>query len=437
MSGASDPVGTLDVALAHAARLLATQPALAAEQAEEILKVMPGHPAAALILGSARRATGDAAAALVTLEALSRAQPKSASVQYELALTLAALGRGEAAVAALRRALQLKPDLADAWRRLGDHLSAMGDSAGADAAYANHVRAATRDPRLLAPAAALAEGRIAEAEALLRDHLKAHPTDVAAIRMLAEVAARLGRLPDAEHLLALRFRDVIADASLRPMAEVAPLVRREVSIDPEQSYTELGVRSFYKGTFHRRTVLGSDFSWQDLYRIQAQGGPDAGHGALGEAILLPQRARQGRTQSRVCVSDEGRPVRRVRLDLLDRRRDGQLPAFRQGVEEVLLALRGRLTGEIPGRRLLRLSNQSGGPAFDGEEQGAGAPARRHASVQKRFTVKEFELVSCHVHASLRLHASSSLRTISSACAAGSRTWMVHSLPAGGGPRSPG
>jgi len=74
---------------------------------------------------------------------------------------------------------------------------------------------------------------------------------------------------DAEHLLALRFRDAIADAPPRPMAEVAPLVRRDVVIDPERSYTELGVRSFYKGAFHRRTVPGSDFSWQDLYRVQA------------------------------------------------------------------------------------------------------------------------------------------------------------------------
>lgn len=74
---------------------------------------------------------------------------------------------------------------------------------------------------------------------------------------------------DAEHLLALRFHDAIADAPLRPMAEVAPLVRREVVIDPEKSYTELGVRSFYKGAFHRRTVPGSDFSWQDLYRVRA------------------------------------------------------------------------------------------------------------------------------------------------------------------------
>ncbi len=73
---------------------------------------------------------------------------------------------------------------------------------------------------------------------------------------------------DAEHLLALRFRDAIANAPMRTMAEAAPLVRREVSIEPDVMYTELGVRSFYKGTFHRRTVPGSDFSWQDLYRIQ-------------------------------------------------------------------------------------------------------------------------------------------------------------------------
>src|SRR5207302_3843876 len=39
-------------------------------------------------------------------------------------------------------------------------------------------------------------------ETLLREHLCEHPTDVAAIRMFAEVAARLGRYQDAENLLA-------------------------------------------------------------------------------------------------------------------------------------------------------------------------------------------------------------------------------------------
>ena len=52
-----------------------------------------------------------------------------------------------------------------------------------------------------------------------------------------------------------------------PLAQVAPLVRREVAIDPAATYVELGVRSFHKGTFHRRSLIGADFTWQDLYRV--------------------------------------------------------------------------------------------------------------------------------------------------------------------------
>lgn len=74
---------------------------------------------------------------------------------------------------------------------------------------------------------------------------------------------------DAGRLLAVRFRDAIADAPLRPMAEVAPLVRREITIDPQVSYTELGIRSFFKGTFQRRTMEGVDYSWQSLFLVKA------------------------------------------------------------------------------------------------------------------------------------------------------------------------
>jgi tetratricopeptide (TPR) repeat protein len=81
-------------------------------------------------------------------------------------------------------------------------LSAVGDAAGADAAYARHIKAASKDPRLLAAAEALVENRIPEAEARLREHLQRAPTDVVALRMLAEVAGRLGRYADAEILLA-------------------------------------------------------------------------------------------------------------------------------------------------------------------------------------------------------------------------------------------
>lgn len=201
MTSGSDPVGTLEVALAHAQHLLASQPALAADQARELLAAAPAHPGALFILGSALRQAHRTAEALETLQPLARTQPRWAAVHRELGFALGDAGRGEEAVATLRTAVRLQPTLGDAWRALGDHLNAMGDTQGADAAYASHVRASTRDPRLLEPALALSEGRIAVAEPLLRAHLKQHPTDVAAIRMLAEVAARIGRYGDARSLL--------------------------------------------------------------------------------------------------------------------------------------------------------------------------------------------------------------------------------------------
>ena len=201
MNIAAEPTGTIDAALLHTRRLLQRNPGLAAEQAGEILKVAPNHPMATLLLGSARRMSGDAAGALQTLKSLVVTQPRWAMAHYELGLALTDSAQTDASLAALRRAVALKPDMPDAWRAIGDHLILCGDTQGADAAYARHIRASTRDPRLLVAASALVEGRIAHAEALLRAHLKQYSTDVAAIRMLAEVAARLGRNADAEALL--------------------------------------------------------------------------------------------------------------------------------------------------------------------------------------------------------------------------------------------
>ncbi len=201
MSGAADPTGSLETALTHTERLLTSDPTLAAEQAGEILKAAPGHPLATLLLGVARRVGGDSPGALRVLQPLVASQTNWARAHYELGLALGDSEQPAAALAALRRAVALRPDMPDAWRAIGDHLILLGDASGADAAYAQHLRAGTRDPKLLIPASALVEGRIAQAEALLRAHLKQFPTDVAALRMLAEVAVRLGRNADAEALL--------------------------------------------------------------------------------------------------------------------------------------------------------------------------------------------------------------------------------------------
>ncbi|WP_293453126.1 tetratricopeptide repeat-containing sulfotransferase family protein [Phenylobacterium sp.] len=135
MSGAAQgTVGTLEVALDHAARLLIRDAAAAEVQAREILRVVGEHPQALRLLG-----------------------------------------------AALRR---------------------QGETEAAEAAYLRSVRASVDDPQLREAAAALSENRLAAAEQALRAILKARPTDVAAIRMLAETGMRLGRYDDAENLLA-------------------------------------------------------------------------------------------------------------------------------------------------------------------------------------------------------------------------------------------
>ncbi len=131
---AAETVGTLEVALEHAARLLPVDASAAEAQAREILKAVPDHPQALRLLG-----------------------------------------------AALRR---------------------QGDTEAAEAAYLRSVKGSVNDPDLVRAAAALMENRLAVAEQALRAILMARPTDVAAIRMLAETGMRLGRYDDAENLLA-------------------------------------------------------------------------------------------------------------------------------------------------------------------------------------------------------------------------------------------
>ncbi len=198
----NDPLGSLNVALAHAERLLLRDPQLALEQADAVLEAAPGHPHARLIKAQALGRQGKVADARLMLEPLAREQPRAANVHFELGQACAASGRYDAAIASLRHALELKDAFPAAWGVLGDVLNAAGAPAEADDAYANQIRTSTSEPRLMQAARDLCDNKLAPAEAALREHLKTSPTDVGAIRMLAEVGARLGRYGDAEKLLA-------------------------------------------------------------------------------------------------------------------------------------------------------------------------------------------------------------------------------------------
>ena len=193
--------GDVEQALKQGRDLLTRAPALAAEQAREILKIAPGSAAAYALQG----------------EGLSMG------------------GATDEAEAAFAKAVRLDPGLVDAWRHLASQRLVLGDGAGASQALAGELLASTRNPRLQAAARALLANDIPVAERLLKAHLKEDDADVAALRMLAEVAGRLGRYDDAcillehalgvaPHFTAARFNLALAHyRQHKPMLAIAQL----------------------------------------------------------------------------------------------------------------------------------------------------------------------------------------------------------------------
>lgn len=71
------------------------------------------------------------------------------------------------------------------------------------------------------------------------------------------------------NLLYSKYTELIQNAEWLLMRQVAPIIRREVSISESEVYPELGLRSFGKGTFHKPALLGIDVGTKKLYQIQA------------------------------------------------------------------------------------------------------------------------------------------------------------------------
>jgi tetratricopeptide (TPR) repeat protein len=200
-TAARSPTGTVQEALALASTWLARQPALAIAQARAVLEAVPGYPQARLIEARGLRRTGELAAARALLGALAAEQPRSAATALELGLAAHELGEAALAIESLSRATTLKPGLAAAWTGLAAALREAGRDGDAAQAELAAIRAATTDAVLLRAATALTEGRPEQAEPLLRDRLRRDPADVAATRLLAELAWRIGRMDDAITLL--------------------------------------------------------------------------------------------------------------------------------------------------------------------------------------------------------------------------------------------
>ena len=73
---------------------------------------------------------------------------------------------------------------------------------------------------------------------------------------------------DIASLLSVRFQETLTHAKWLPMSEVAPIVRRDITVDDQSKYAELGIRSFGKGTFHKPTLSGLELGEKRVYRIE-------------------------------------------------------------------------------------------------------------------------------------------------------------------------
>ena len=119
------------------------------------------------------------------------------------------------------------------------------------------LAAAQRNPQLVAAALALQQDRLDIAEQLLRARLREHPIDIAAIRMMGELAARLGRYPDAQKLLA-----------------------RALEIAPDFH----AARANYVTVLHRQSKFVEALAQAD--RLIAEEPHELGHLALKAAVLV-------------------------------------------------------------------------------------------------------------------------------------------------------
>jgi len=100
-----------------------------------------------------------------------------------------------------RQALTSRPNSPPALRLIGLALRRSGEHDDAAEFEQRALKAATGDATLLRAGHALVANMIHEAEPLLKERLRRDPYDYSAMRMLAELAARIGRLGDSENLL--------------------------------------------------------------------------------------------------------------------------------------------------------------------------------------------------------------------------------------------
>jgi len=206
-------------------------------------------------LGNALLRVGRLEAAMETLEKALQLEPKHVTAHTNLGLVYAKMGRSAVAVQLFRRALEIDPDYVQAHNSLGLELAARGDVSGAVQSYG---RAIAADPDFAEAYNNLGiqqarQGRLTDAVSNLSQAIAIQPDYGAAYYNLGLIFAGQGRFDAAAEVLekAVRLRPDFTPARESYVANQANRLKsdreitrleQEISLDPGNPdlYSQLG-----------------------------------------------------------------------------------------------------------------------------------------------------------------------------------------------------
>jgi tetratricopeptide (TPR) repeat protein len=173
----------------------------ALQDINSLLAINPDHAEALYMAAVCYRYTQKYDKAQACLDTLMSGSHDRGRVYQEQGHLHVARNSPQKALAAFANACQLNPVLLASWKNQHQILKAMGRPEDAQQALAQVKRLQSLPRALVAVTDLMAQGKLLKAESLCRKFLKANPTHVEGMRLLAELAVKFGELEDAEYLL--------------------------------------------------------------------------------------------------------------------------------------------------------------------------------------------------------------------------------------------
>lgn len=217
----------LKTAVGQALTLLAQkQYDLADQQAQEILRLFPDELNSQYVVAAVNRVEGKLDAAVDQLSHIIAAAPDFARAHQELGFCHSDSGHLLEAITSLQTAISIEPKLPESWRALGELFFADEDEDSSREAFNQYLILTSHDSEIVEAVQLFKSGKIGQAEQACRVYLKQHPTDVTAIRLLADIGIQVGVYEDAENLLS-RALQLAPDFTLARLNYANVLSKRE------------------------------------------------------------------------------------------------------------------------------------------------------------------------------------------------------------------